>query len=119
MVVAIGAKQALFKNAHGDAKPPPILSPIKKKKKILFLGVFRECNVGCSCRGRWGLNWGVNKFNTSGAWRGGGASHVFYQVGGCWTASRGETSGIDWRYSAGRGAGLSVDGCLRGGGGGG
>lgn len=24
-----------------------------------------------------------------------GASFVFYQVGGCWTASRSETSGID------------------------
>ena len=47
------------------------------------------------------------------------ARRVFYQVGGCWTASRGETSGIDWRYSAGREAGLSVGGCLRGGGGGG
>lgn len=31
----------------------------------------------------------------------GGGSCVFYQVGGCWTASRSETSGIDWRYSAG------------------
>ena len=30
----------------------------------------------------------------------GGGSCVFYQVGGCWTASRGETSGIDWWYSA-------------------
>lgn len=25
----------------------------------------------------------------------GGGSLVFYQVGGCWTASRSETSGID------------------------
>lgn len=31
----------------------------------------------------------------------GGGKCVFYQVGGCWTASRRETSGIDWRYSAG------------------
>lgn len=31
-----------------------------------------------------------------------GRSCVFYQVGGCWTTSRSETSGIDWRYSAER-----------------
>lgn len=31
----------------------------------------------------------------------GGGKCVFYQVGGCWTASRRETSGIDWRYSVG------------------
>lgn len=32
---------------------------------------------------------------------GGGGKCVLYQVGGCWTASRRETSGIDWRYSVG------------------
>lgn len=31
----------------------------------------------------------------------GGGKCVLYQVGGCWTASRRETSGIDWRYSVG------------------
>lgn len=68
LTVAIGfvcggcnrSEAGVVQNAHGDAKPPPILSPIKKKKfkKMLFLGVFQECNVGCSCRGRWGLSWG-------------------------------------------------------------
>lgn len=43
----------VVQNAHGDAKPPPILSPIKKKnkKKKLFLGVFQECNVGLLLQG--------------------------------------------------------------------
>lgn len=31
----------------------------------------------------------------------GGGKCVLYQVGGCCTASRRETSGIDWRYSVG------------------
>lgn len=40
-----------------------------------------------------------NKFNTSGAWRGRGVVYFIRWV----DASRSETSGIDWRYSAGRG----------------
>lgn len=63
--------------------------------------------MGCSCRGRWGLNWGETNLTLQGLGEGkggelGGGVCVFYQVGGCWTASRSETSGIDWRYSAER-----------------
>lgn len=42
----------VVQNAHGDAKPLPILSHTKKgeKKTLIFSGVMWDC----SCRGRWG-----------------------------------------------------------------
>lgn len=73
---------------------------------------------GCSCRGRWGLSWGGNKFNTSGAWRGEGVAVYFIRWvdAGLLHAVRqvGLTGGIQQDPSC-----LSVDGCLRGGGSGG
>lgn len=53
LVVAIGfvcgccnrSKAGVVQNAHGDAKPPPILSAIKKKKKkknVSSWGFFRS-----------------------------------------------------------------------------
>lgn len=93
----------VVQNAHGDAKPLPILSHTKKggKKTLIFSGVMWDC----SCRGRWWWWWwGVScreaNLTLQGLGEGGGKC-VLYQVGGCWTASRRETSGIDWRYSVG------------------
>ena len=48
LTVAIGfvcggcnrSEAGVVQNAHGDAKPPPILSPIKKNKKNTVLGGF-------------------------------------------------------------------------------
>lgn len=52
------------------------------------------CLQGLSCGGKTNLT-------LQGLGEGRGKAVYFYQVGGCWTASRSETSGIDWRYSAG------------------
>lgn len=49
-----------------------------------------------------GLSRGKTNLTLQGIGEGVVGGCVFYQVGGSWTASRGETSGIDWRYSAGR-----------------
>lgn len=61
LAVAIGfvcggcnrSEAGVVQNAHGDAKPPPILSLIKINK-YSSLGAFQECYVGHYCRVRQG-----------------------------------------------------------------
>lgn len=77
LAVAIGfvcggcnrSEAGVVQNAHGDAKPPKIFSPLKEIYKYSSWVFFQDCNMGCSRRGRWGLDFlflGGGGFHTSG-----------------------------------------------------
>lgn len=67
----------VVQNAHGDAKPPPILSPVRKKKRNCSCGFFRSVMWGCSCRGRWGMSWGETNLTLQGLGEGRGVTVYF------------------------------------------